>query len=214
MIRPVDDETLEESLTTLTTAFMDDPLFVWMFPDPGRRFRGLRWLRGISLDYGRRQAYAVQSNDGLAVAVWMPPGRKMGIIDVVRSGFLGAPFRIGPGPLARLTRFNNITDRARRQHASDPHWYLWIIGVAVELQGNGIGAALMADGLAQADRAGVACYLDTVSEANIGFYEGYDFSVVETMTVGSEGPAAWAMRREPRNPDGTALPESAPPTTG
>lgn len=49
-------------------------------------------------------------------------------------------------------------------------WYLSILGIDPALQGQGLGARLLAPTLASADEAGVACYLETFSARNESFY--------------------------------------------
>lgn len=59
-------------------------------------------------------------------------------------------------------------------------WYLSIIGVAPSAQGQGIGARLLESTLAEADAAGVPCYLETFDSRNPRFYQRLGFSPVGT----------------------------------
>lgn len=49
--------------------------------------------------------------------------------------------------------------------------------------------------LARADAAGLPCYLETLSERNLPFYERYGFQVTFSGEVPEGGPMAWAMVR-------------------
>lgn len=55
-------------------------------------------------------------------------------------------------------------------------WYLSILGIAPAAQGQGLGARLLAPTLASADKAGVACYLETFSARNESFYARLGFT--------------------------------------
>jgi GNAT superfamily N-acetyltransferase len=59
-------------------------------------------------------------------------------------------------------------------------WYLSIVGVAPSAQGQGIGARLLEPTLAEADAAGVPCYLETLDNLNPCFFRRLGFSAVGT----------------------------------
>jgi hypothetical protein len=51
--------------------------------------------------------------------------------------------------------------------------------------------------LARADADRLPCYLETMNEKNVLFYEKYGFRVVRDGEVPRHGLRAWAMLREP-----------------
>lgn len=57
-------------------------------------------------------------------------------------------------------------------------WYLSIVAIDPLQQGRGIGARLLAPTLAEADRNGVTCYLETFSPRNPSFYRRLGFDHV------------------------------------
>lgn len=201
-VAPLDRSMLDAVSDTLVTAFMDDSMFGWVFPDPAARLRGLRRLNRVPLEYGLRYGYVRQSDEGGCVAIWIPPGLPMSPGRMVRCGMLAVPLRTGLGPLARFGGANGVMDKIHKRHMSGPHWELLIVGVDPALQGRGRGSALVRDGLARADESGLPCYLNTNTPANVPFYERLGFSVLEEATLGKDGPAAWAMRRDatPQSP--------------
>ena len=195
-VAPLDRSMLDAVNDTLVTAFMDDSMFGWVFPDPAARARGLRRLNRVPLEYGLRYGYVRQSDEGRCVAIWIPPGEPMSPGRMVRSGMLAVPFRIGLGPLARFGGANGVMGKIHKRHMSGPHWELLIVGVDPALQGRGRGSALVRDGLARADKAGLPCYLNTNTPANLPFYERLGFTVLEQASLGKGGPPAWAMLRD------------------
>jgi ribosomal protein S18 acetylase RimI-like enzyme len=197
-ILPLGPDLLDRATTTLARAFAADPMFTWIFPDHEKRARSLRRLNRVPLAFGLRSGHVTQSHDGKAVAIWVPPGRTVTIGGMVRSGILSVPFQVGFRPFATFTGANEIMERIHKKCVPEPHWYLLIVAVDPDLQGRGLGSALMKEGLARADQANCPCYLETSSERNLAFYERHGFVVVERATLGDGGPPAWAMRRDPR----------------
>lgn len=189
---------LDKATTTLERAFAADPLFAWIFPARRQRLDALRRLNRVSLEYGLRYGHVTQVGDGLATAIWIPPGRAVTTSGMLRAGMLGVPFHVGLGPFARFMRANATMARIHERHVPEPHWYLLMVGVAPELQGRGLGAALVKEGLARADRARCPCYLETSEAHNLPFYERHGFCVAASTSVADGGPTGWAMRRDPR----------------
>ena len=190
-------EDVDGAATTLERAFSTDPMFTWIFPDPTRRSQSLRRINRVALEYGLRYGHVTQSDDGMAVAVWTPPGRAITVGNMVRSGILTVPFRVGFRPFVKFMGANDVMGRIHKKYAPEPHWYLLIIAVDPELQGRGRGTALLKKGLARADQANCPCYLETSEERNLAFYERHGFRVVESTSLGDGGPTGWAMRRDP-----------------
>jgi ribosomal protein S18 acetylase RimI-like enzyme len=195
-IEPLRREHLETATTTLARAFDDEPMFRWIFPDPQHRAYSLQVLNRVPLTYGLRFGGVTQSHEGKAVALWLPPGGKATAGRMMRCGMLGVPFRVGLGAFAKFAIANEIMGKLHTRHVPEPHWHLMIVGVDPELQGRGVGTALVKEGLARADQENVPCFLETSRERNLAFYERLGFAVVETTTLGRGGPKAWGMRRE------------------
>jgi ribosomal protein S18 acetylase RimI-like enzyme len=76
------------------------------------------------------------------------------------------------------------------------HWYLWVLGVQPDRQGQGFGGQLMAPILSQADRDGLPCYLETESERNVAFYRKHGFEVAHEGDIPGYGLRLWMMKCE------------------
>ena len=79
-----------------------------------------------------------------------------------------------------------------------PHWYMWGLAVDPVRQGQGIGAALLREGLRKVDGQGMPCYLETHAEQNLPFYEKEGFAVVRSEQVLGSELRFWCMLREAR----------------
>jgi ribosomal protein S18 acetylase RimI-like enzyme len=135
----------------LARAFSPDPMFTWLFPNPEQRSRSLRRFLRVPLEFGRRYGRVTQAHDGMAVAIWLPPGRTMSVGGLVRSGILAAPFQVGFRPFATFMSANELMERIHKKHVPEPHWYLALLAVDPELQGRGLGSAVVKEGLMLAD---------------------------------------------------------------
>jgi ribosomal protein S18 acetylase RimI-like enzyme len=97
----------------------------------------------------------------------------------------------------RLLRY---TGGIARLHPTQPYWYLEVVGVDPTAQGLGIGTRLLEPVLALADETGQRCYLETMTERNVGWYRGLGFEVREAgVRFVSGGPPNWTMIRHPRS---------------
>lgn len=140
-----------------------------------------------------RHGWVRLAAEGARIAVCIPPDARE------------AHEAIGPAPAGAEDEI--LGDRADHHAAfwgwvgehepQEPLSYLSHIGVAPEQQGEGIGTALMHDGLARADRDGVAAWLETSKARNATYYEGFGFRTVVDEDAPDGGPHIWFMRRDP-----------------
>lgn len=180
----------------MARAFDADPMFRWIFPAAAARSAALRRLNRVQLEFGTRWGRVTASADVKAVSAWLPPGPGLTVSRMLRCGMLGVPFRIGLKPFTTFMAAVDVMDRIHKARMTEPHWYLMVIGVDPELQGRGVGSALVRDGLVEVDRLGHPCYLETSEPRNVAFYERHGFVVLEEAPLGVGGPPAWAMRRD------------------
>ncbi len=140
-----------------------------------------------------RRGWIRLAAEGAGMAVWIPPGARE------------EHEAIGPAPPGEEA---DILGTNGDRHASfwgwvgahepdEPLCYLSHIGVVPERQGEGLGRALMRDGLAHADREGVPAWLETSKEANVTYYESFGFLTVTDEDAPEGGPHIWFMRRDP-----------------
>jgi len=198
-ITPLQRSAIDHAAITLERAFSPDPMFTWLFPDRTTRPAAVQRLLRVPLEYGLRYGRVTTSHDAKAACVWILPGPGITIPGMIRSGMLGVPFRTGFGPFGKFMIANETMDKIHKARVPEPHWYLMVVGVDPELQNQGVGSAIVRDGLAIADRELKPCYLETSEPRNLAFYERHGFIVLEEATLGKGGPPAWAMRREPQH---------------
>jgi ribosomal protein S18 acetylase RimI-like enzyme len=192
-IRAARLDDIDALASTLTRAFDDDPLTMWLFPDVNARRRKLpsffRALLRASMPLG--EVYT--TGDTRSVAIWNPPGTfPMGWATDARLGFNTARL-VG----LRITACARGLMYFASHHPKERHWYLQMLGTDPACQGRGAASAIIAPVLERCDREHERIYLESSKEGNIPFYVRHGFEVTEEVRV-PRGPMVWAMWRDPR----------------
>jgi predicted N-acetyltransferase YhbS len=179
----------------LARAFHDDPPFLWCLPDPDGRPRRLRriFTTILSREVLRHGAVQVACQDDRIIggALWVPPHRRQA--STVRQltavpGFLrGFGRRIGCG--------SEFATACAKAHPAEPHWYLYVLGVAPALQGEGVGAALLRSGLARCDQERLPAYLESSKLGNVTLYQHFGFQRTGTIDLPAGAPEITTMWR-------------------
>jgi ribosomal protein S18 acetylase RimI-like enzyme len=158
------------AFATLVSAFTDDPVERWLYPEPQQyltRFpEFLGALGGMAFD--RQTAWRL--GEFAAIALWLPPGAKADGVAI--STVLAES--VSANKHADMFSALEQMDVAHPKH---PHWYLPWFGVNAALQGRGIGGQLMEACLAVVDASHLPAYLETPNPRNISFYERHGFEV-------------------------------------
>ena len=193
-IRDAVADDLETLVDTLSSSFSEDPMFNWVFPRASLYPHFFRML--IKHVYLPRGIVHVESG-GRAAALWLPPeARSQG---APRLGLLHFGLKLvldgGLQPVWRLRQQGSVF---ARHHPREPHYYLQFIGCRHDEQGRGVGSALLQEGIRICDDRGMPAYLECSNTRNVPLYERHGFDVRHQQAVGSNGPTAWFMWREPR----------------
>ena len=80
---------------------------------------------------------------------------------------------------------------------TEPAWQLDTVAVEPELQGRGIGRALIEAGLARARVDATGAFLSTGTQANVAIYGRCGFRVYDEADAPDGGPRVWFMRWDP-----------------
>jgi ribosomal protein S18 acetylase RimI-like enzyme len=197
VIRDVTRRERSTAGAVITEALMTDPGWNAVVPEEGKRRVALRTLMAVAFRYHASEVrVAAVDREVAGVAVWVPPGRyPLPFALMLRAAprMLGLTMRIG-------MRVRDVADFGSSIDAvfpTEPVRYLQALGVGPGRQGRGIGTALLVDGLARADAAHEAVYLETSLERNVGLYGRHGFTVVPGSpgSLSDGGPVMWRMRR-------------------
>ncbi|MGL5862012.1 MAG: hypothetical protein ACRCY9_12245 [Phycicoccus sp.] len=165
---------------TFVSAFADDPMVRFAFPDD-MNYPQLSAAYGGHL-FDRRVGHGTvwTAAGGDSVAIWEAPGG---------ADQLELPPELDPQSRRRCTAY---ADALHDQLPDEPHWYLVVLATHPRSAGRRLGRAVLEPGLAAAATAGLPAVLETSSEVNVGIYRRAGFDVVSAFSVGSL--PVWMMR--------------------
>ena len=193
MVREADETDLGALVNVLSDAFSRDPMFNWVFPKT-ELYEHFFYLL-IKEVYLPRGIVHIEQ-EGRAAALWLPPEERYEVAP--KLGLLRFGLRLiqqnGLRTAWRLQRQGSIFNK---QYPPEPHYYLQFIGCRHNDQGQGIGSALLREGLSICDQRGMPAYLECSNPRNVPLYERYGFAARANRVVGKNGPMAWFMWRDP-----------------
>lgn len=182
-VAPLREREQRAGAALLGRAFRENAMNRVVVPgSPRRRERsneaGMRAV--LPLARVRGTVLAARSAGRLAgVLIALPPG----VTTVGRPSWL-AMLRLllaqGPGVAGR---WSAVAEALQLHRPAAPHAYLATLGVEPELQGAGVGHALVAAWLAAVDAGKQRAYLETDSSRNVTWYERFGFAVRAELSV-------------------------------
>jgi ribosomal protein S18 acetylase RimI-like enzyme len=118
---------------------------------------------------------------------------------MIQSGAIFAGMRIGVKAGRKMRPVFAPLQHDRKENMRGKSFiYLFIIGVASELQGQGFGGKLLHALIDNCDTSGNYLYLETEIEQNVKLYEKFGFSTVKQITLPIVNHPMWEMLREPK----------------
>jgi ribosomal protein S18 acetylase RimI-like enzyme len=192
-IRSLERGELPNAAALLGRAMRDNPLHVRAFgADPDTREHRLERMFVVVLPRAHAHGRVLGAFDGdtlVGVCAMVAPGEchlstseKLCLTPLLAA-------RLGPAGLYRLLQW---TGTWARFDPPDGHWHLGPIGVDRELQGRGIGSALLRE-VTNTTRDAPA-YLETDKPENVRFYQRFGFVVrAEAQALGTLN---WFMSRD------------------
>jgi GNAT superfamily N-acetyltransferase len=184
---PVRESDRERAISTITSAFVDDPVERWLFPESERYLRYFPEFIAAFAGPAFAQQTAWRLGEFTAVALWLPPGAEPdgeAIAAVLSEG-------VSPQKLGDTFAVLGQMDEA---HPEFPHWYLPWLGVEQARQSAGLGGRLLKHCLAIVDDAHLPAYLETPNPRTVPFYERHGFEVTAVARAGECPPLTLMLR--------------------
>lgn len=185
---------VDELAAVLGRAFHDDP--VWEFVVAARPLaaRVEQVMRVYALTHLDEGLVFVATDDDtgaiLGAAVWAAPGHwKTPMSTYVRH----APTLLRGVGLRGIAKIS-VLSALEREHPTEPHYYLAMLGTDPAHQGRGVGSALIAPVLERCEAEGLPAYLESSKESNVPFYARHRFAVTKPFTL-KGGPTMYFMWR-------------------
>ncbi len=186
---PITTSDEPRAIEILANAFADDPVMNWVSDSSGF----LRTLFELAVRVFASHGLCYFDSSKIGVALWMRPGKKLHWPISFGSAIRFAR-AVGIRSLFRLYILNSAISKA---HPTEPHYYLFAIGVQPSGKGQGIGTKLIAHVLHRCDVERVPAYLENSNKRNLPLYEKLGFKIIETVRLTNDGPLIWLMWREP-----------------
>jgi GNAT superfamily N-acetyltransferase len=192
-----------DTLKALVDSLRFDPFYVAISEGFGdnemRRREALARYFDYSMSEGeRRGRLVVWPDPSIGAAVWLLPAAPS-VCDAESKA--KAAFLTEVMGAEGAENYHRIIDFMRPRASAlidGSAWYLSIVGVAPSAQGRGIGARLLEGTLAEADEAGVNCYLETFDGRNPHFYQRLGFFAVGSHLEPVTASAYTIMNRNPK----------------
>ena len=190
---------ISEAISTLTRAFMPDPIFSFYFADAENRAEVFAAFFNDLLRSHVRFGHvygAIIDGKIVGAAVWRPPDAEEPTASD-RKRALATEKRVRKvNPAAADSLYAGFA-MLEKHHPREPHWYLFFTGVEPELQGRGIGSDLLSPVLKIADRSQALCYLETPFPRTHAFYRALGYEIIREGNPFVGAPRVWAMLRTP-----------------
>lgn len=178
----------------LADAFYDNPAHTFIYPDPAKRRRQLRWLMHTNLggQFTVGRSFAARGSEGqiAAMAFWHAPGApKATLKQLVRFGFFSMPVLHGWPAFSRMLKSVDELEARREQClAGQDSWYLNNMVVDPSHRGQGLGSSLLRQELTDTVKpSGFPASLTTQKKENVSFYRHLGFEVADHSRVGGAG---------------------------
>lgn len=183
---------LDTAARVLATAFVDDPVFGWIYPDRAARPDLLVEWMVLEIGFAHRRGHTYLAHDATAATVWAPPDVSLDDEETgqAMAGLLAR--QLGPDAATRLAGGGGIAE----MHPREPHFYLRLVGVHPDRQGQGVGREMLAPILELCDAEDLPAYLENSNPRNEPFYRSLGFGEVGRARLG-DGPELQGMWRPP-----------------
>jgi len=182
----------------LARAFTDDPGYIQLIPESGKRVELLRSMFRMVLFHAvlHGEVYAVSPRmEG--IAAWLPSGvPDITFWEALRGGGLALIFKGGMEFIRRMKQDEDFMLELRRRLAPTPHWYLSVLGVDPEFQGRGCASRLLKPMLARLDAEKLPAYLETTTEDYVAMYRHFGFKLIQEAVLPASSAKIWMMLRE------------------
>jgi len=195
--RPAITADVSAMARVLARAFHEDPVMMWMLPDPAARARALPKMFATMArhHYLAGGGAEVIDRDGAtaASALWDPPGRWK----TTRTEALLMTPALLWGFRSRIALTDTVMRATTKNHPTEPHWYLMSIGTDPSARRCGLGDALMRSRLERCDGEHLPAYLEATKPELLQYYLRFGFEVTSEIEL-PDGPKLWPMWRPPQ----------------
>lgn len=176
-IRRMSPNDIGAACEVLGLAFADNPNTLVVARGDRARAQRMTESGARFAKLGRRYSHVLVAED---------KGRVVGVLNAIAwpncQLRLSEKLKIAPSMIwvtgLGLPRAFKMMNVWAKHDPGERHWHVGPIGVHPELQGQGIGKAMLAAFLEMADEQGSPAYLETDVDRNVALYERFGFKIV------------------------------------
>jgi len=192
-VRRAEERDRAAAVDTLVRAFAEDPMIRFLAPDDAACARVAAAFFGCLFDLRVDGGGEVRVTDDVSAAsLWNPPGgNRHGSEHVEAVWSKHVLPQLDAEERERMDEFDVALSSI---HPEEPHWYLGVVGVHPDRQGEGLGSAVIRAILDDPMAVGTPAYLVTATERNVPVYEHLGFAVCAETDL-PNGPHLWGMWR-------------------
>jgi ribosomal protein S18 acetylase RimI-like enzyme len=189
--------------TALAEALHADPFYAAITVDfeaaeTARRAVLTEYCR-YSLREGHRiGTVVILNNNAHGAAIWNLPQPPDVAEEARRAKYAAFATLLGPRGFDNYRAILAFMEPAAHAIIPADAWYLSILGVTPQQQGQGLGRALLEPTLRHADQSGTSCFLETFGNAALRFYRRLGFNEVAEHWEPTTGAHYWIMLRPPQ----------------
>lgn len=166
--------------------------------DPGIRQEAM--LKYFDFSMKEAQKYGelyIPENNSFGASVWSKPMDNVLSKSISLEKKVFIMQQLGENCARKYTEIIDFMSGNSKEIIPVNSWYLSIVGVDPQLQGQGLGVKLIKPVLDKADKIGVPSYLETFTSRNKKFYNKLGYKDAATFYEPVIGAEYWIMFREP-----------------
>jgi len=194
-------EHVNEAIKVAGSAFEDDPLMVFAYPDEKERKQKSPYGFYMLYNYGIKHGLTYATSKNLeGITIWLPPNKVYpSTWQMMRYGGFYTMRKVGL-KLKAIKRTMTIFKYLEEKHkelAPFDHWYFQNIAVKPEEQGKGYGGLMISTMLKTIESDRLPIYVETNTEKSVSIYQKYGFEVLEYIIIPETPVPLWCMLRKP-----------------
>jgi hypothetical protein len=195
----IGERDIKEASELLAEAFVDDPIFSYIFKTRKAYDQKAAWLFGTWVRWAIMFGKAWITEDRNAVIIMRALGDgEMSFASMVKAGMLAVLFKLGLGSFYRF--YFKVVAALDKNHAevmgSRPHWYGWMVGTKPAQKGTALWLLNHCEAIA--DKEHLPIFLETSITRNVQLYNRFGFDTRKTLPAEELGFPLYFMVREPK----------------
>ncbi len=186
----------------LYDALKDNPFYITMeksIDNGSAKEAMIRYLDYSIIEGEQYGEIFIPENHDCGVSVWSKPLDKKLAEEKNEQKNIFLKDYMGEKSLETYISIVNFMSAKAVSSINEKAWYLSIIGIMPEFQGQGLGVGLVESILNKTDQLNIPTYLETFTSRNITFYNRLGYNVVASFREPITDAKYWLMIRDIRN---------------